>query len=775
MFKHFFIKKNYSKKLNKRNYCALIDRVLVRFFRVRDRAILALLLISLFVIFLSVFSKIIITIRFEQINLRSATLTFFMKNFNKAIKFDDISIGYSGNILLKNCSISSSVDFNDSDELIKSKNAVIVLSYFDLLRGTISIKKLIFKNPSIIIQKKFGKTYKESIVSIFGQGKSFNAINNISLDDGITLIIDNAVLTYAENMANEKIHIEIINFKCKVEFKNNIIDFDFSGDIKSAKTNAKSNGSFDISGSCSGIDNYSISTSVSDFDLYLLNPYLDEFHLSEYQVSGGFSTDLKIKNRSGLKEVSGRSDFLNMFIKNRRSGMNPLSDENLTYKYDLSYMESSGEYFLKKIVIKNDIFLIDIKGKAGPEIFDLTYQTNLIDLTKLSRIYNVLPNYSFSGEMQTSGRLKYDRLKFSAEGSEWIIKAKDLALAGGKNGKKNQVIKAGSFDFLLKGSMIKAKLSAQIERGDIAVAVNTVISAWDPFTSRTKAEISSKSFEGKYFYKLFSSAYAAVTATAIESKKTGMDDEFFLQKDIGRFIQRNNLNLNITIGRVLIGKSAKLNNFKSELDLSAGTLFLNDFHLEGYGADYKLNIQALLNYDVPNVKLSGRADNFNLGEFYKQTGGAGSLTGIFSCGFEYDVSGFRAAQFLENSKGEFSLAIEKGRAEGIPVQLKINSFIRENGIPGSDLAALEFEKISIDASLFADLFYIRSFIFNSGGMNFYGYGKYSYSDGIDTAIAPRITVSGGRTEEIKLKITGILSNPRISLDKKGALSLQLNQ
>src|SRR4030042_5438390 len=74
--------------------------------------------------------RLLFAVAYPDRVLREVITEYFKTNLNKAVKFEDQYIDYSGNIIISDFNISITSDFNDNVSLVKSKKAVVNLGFF---------------------------------------------------------------------------------------------------------------------------------------------------------------------------------------------------------------------------------------------------------------------------------------------------------------------------------------------------------------------------------------------------------------------------------------------------------------------------------------------------------------------------------------------------------------------------------------------------------------------------------------------------------------------
>ncbi len=122
---------------------------------IRNPIARALLIAASIYIFACAGLKLYLVYRFPEKEIKNFATRFIKENFNKAVRFDDISMSLYGDIIITNFHISISSDFNDNISLIKTGRARVSLDLFALFKGDMIIKGMYLDAPEINLVKKF--------------------------------------------------------------------------------------------------------------------------------------------------------------------------------------------------------------------------------------------------------------------------------------------------------------------------------------------------------------------------------------------------------------------------------------------------------------------------------------------------------------------------------------------------------------------------------------------------------------------------------------------
>jgi hypothetical protein len=221
--------------------------------------------------------QIYLSLSISDDDVRVNVHKFFVTNFHKAVKFDHVSVRFTGKIILSNFSMSKGLDFNDNLNLLSCDEISMDLSLWKLLRRSIDLKGIDIDGADIAFGKQSGESYNQFAESLVGSDNFADSLMKAS-NNGFTITITNSRLLYREVFINETSHLVINDLEGVCSIEKNSIEYGFTGTVE-PKFPERKRGSFLLNGALfdkskavSGV----ISFNGERLDLAYLNPYLQD-------------------------------------------------------------------------------------------------------------------------------------------------------------------------------------------------------------------------------------------------------------------------------------------------------------------------------------------------------------------------------------------------------------------------------------------------------------------------------------------------------------------
>lgn len=727
----------------------------------------ALVLVLLF----AAVSTTVIMFRVDTSRLHNKIEDFFDVHMNKAVKFDDISFGITGTVYLQNFHLSSASDFHEGNNMVRADRIKIRFSYLSLLSGEPCISAIEIDEPDLNLIKSMHESHLETLKNLFSFEVSESDTNIVCPEKGILFIIKRASLSYREFSRRAKFNIELHPVNMEISFNRNRIIFNIQGHMESERISYAAPASVILSGKYFDSKNFEISCNIDLFPIVHINSLFNNSAADEYLFSGLFSTSASVFMNDGLINTSGKTELSDFGIKKRIGRHNFLSNYDIVLEHQADYHPETEVLRLQSFRINDGNIKGDLRGDFTSDIIDMKFQVDIASLRLLNTYLNLIPGYFVSGTVNSSGNLNVDYSDSDASETTLFLKAAGLTLIPEIQVEEKRIIHEGQITVSFEEKILKILFNGGLERGDLSLASETLIKSWKPVSTESVIAVNSEKFEGKYFYRFFKEGLIALNKAAVKGTISGMHDVLFLQKPVGQFIQNNNFKIQMRADSILAGKSAEFSDFKTGISLNRGILSLDNFSLSGYDADYDLSLKAFFNREVPHIAIDGNFSGLNLEYFYNDYGTTGTLSGNLSGSLNYEFTGYRIDQFLSSSRGQISLVADKGKAVDTPFQRKLYDFFKNNGYDIADLSGLGYTRFYTSANLLRDTFYIRVFSLNSDIINYHGYGRYTFADGISLNLSPQIETAEGGKKQIGINLTGALTQPCLLFKEKEGVEL----
>jgi hypothetical protein len=727
--------------------------------------------IVLVVIFINLLStlRLVFAVLYPERMLKEVVIEYFKNNLDKAVKFEDLYIDFSGDIVIQDFNVSITSDFNDNISLVRSDKAVIDLNIFKLVSGAIEVRGIDFYRSDITFLKKYGKSHAECFEQVLGPSRFLKQIKKTG--SGFYLHAHRATVIYRETLRDRQVTVELNRVDAAMELDRSYLSYNIDGTIKPYKTMSIRKGSFEISGSVDtgGSEWFSHHVRIDDMDLTYLNEHIAEYKLAGIALEGGASVDLTIGRRKGVVSVKGTCESSNLSVSSTVEKYNLVENENLNCDLDLVIDPDRKSYAARVFNISDDTFTVESSGAyVGNEKSDairFRFKTNSIDLGGLSQNFTPYRDIEFGGTLRCEGVLAVDFKNNRADGTNITASLGEFTIR--KNEKEGDVtlLDESSLEAKLSDKAMSVDIAARPLNSDIKVKSRTSISNWVPFRSDTKVSASSKKMNVENIWHLLRYCVDTVFDAAYEDKRSGTEKIPFLQKSLGKFLNYNTIDMNCSAATLFFGRKARWSDFFLNAGLDKGAMIIRNLKLDGYGAKYSLGAQAYFNSDQPYVKLDGKIEDFDFGGFYADSGMKGSAGGTARCEFGYEVSVARLGDMLDNSKGSLNIYIGKGAISDTKIQQGIIRFLKKNGYEADALSTINFEDITFSASQQGENFWFSNFAVRGDTLLFGAVGDYMYETGLSSLFSATVRKDAALSV-IPLKLSGAILAPCLDIYNK---------
>ncbi|TAL30715.1 MAG: hypothetical protein EPN93_19110 [Spirochaetes bacterium] len=732
----------------------------------------ALLLIFRAVLFFAVPEK----------TLKESVTVFFKDNFNRAVKFDDISFSTFGNVAISKLSVSVSSDFNDNQHILRADKTIVHLSLFRLLRGSLLVRKIEFNGAEIAIAKKLGLSYAEFFSETIRDARP--PAEMMHADPGaFDIELNDTTVTYAEGINDKRLSVEMTDVRGGLSLTDGRADYEIRGKVMPGKTRDISPGKFTAKGELkldgkSGITGTKNSIELDNVDLSHLNVHSSEEWESNLAYFGGFSAELKVGTLANETGIQGSMRFnnLNILQGEGEGAHSVVANENLNIDLTADILDDFDKIVFRDLRIYDDNLKLSVTGAlASGELeryIDLSFSTNQIKLSELSLVFSPLRGVSYGGTASAQGKVFLDLSGKKTSSINVTGKVESLSLWRGTPRAKSYIIKNADATLVCTDDAIE--FNSMTDRGgaDLSCSVKSVVSSWRPFRSRTGVEVKGRSAMAGDAWFLISRMSEWAIKSAFEDKLRGFEEILFRKRPAGIFANNNSISIECAIDRLSFGESAAaLTGFKTAVRLDRGVVQMDSFALSGYGGTYTMELQSFLNGDYANIKLKGGVEKFDVGRFYKDMKAPGRAKGECAIRFDYEASGYRMAHLVETGKGDITIRLADGDFKETSLQRKLAEFLSGNNFPGITPEDIQVEKATITLAQKSDSFFLRNLTIESDRLNFRAFGPYSFYFGFQLPIALMFTSpatepgSPPRIMHVPVVLRGHALDPLIAIQK----------
>ncbi len=712
---------------------------------------------------------------YPEKNIKTMTYDFFMNSIDKAVKFEEAEINFSGNIILRKFYLSVTSDFNDNLSLIQCEKAVISLKFFPLLMGETVISGVEFFNPEINIYKRFGKSYYESLRQLIDINLLLESLE-VYGQQSLRVKLSDADFFYREDFHDNKLTIHLYNINSVFHIKPSQVSYKIKGLIKPHKNELIKRGHLYSKGTVD-LDKEGkteIRLDLKNADLTYINEYLHQYYRKDYSIDGGFSVDLNTSFQNNNTDLKGKIETSNLNIVSIRPVQyNLVSNENIDIHFS-SLLENGLETVtVNSFLLRNDIFNFNGKGhysrKENNRSFTLSIYSNRIDLNRLSNYISPFRNLHYGGELKLDADITFNREENSLEGSSGELTVSAFEIVETRKGKSSVILSGGESSIALDGGKFRYSFSGTSGESDFNISGRSAIESVVPIKSRSEVNISSNMLDYRIPLLGLKNGLKTLHKYASIDQKRGYENIFFVQKPVGIFVNNNDLVVDITINRLKFKKKAALKNINLRLEHQEGMLATDNFVCEGYDAFYNFFIRGVFNVDFPFLQVSCMVDNFNLGTFAAHSGSRGAYGGNLAVDLDYQLTAYRLSQYLENSEGVLTVRLQDGYFRNTRVQDELQSYLQKNGYSDIDIRGLESVQFSGAFTRMGENYYFRNIQVNGDTFNCRSNGTYSYRWGVKLPLYCSVSNDTSFTN-VPLRFTGKLLSPCVKLYRKGVQS-----
>ena len=237
----------------------------------------------------------------------------------------------------------------------------------------------------------------------------------------------------------------------------------------------------------------------------------------------------------------------------------------------------------------------------------------------------------------------------------------------------------------------------------------------------------------------------------------------------------------------------EFSNLRLGVNSAGGKLRLNPLAADFYDGGYSGDVQIDASSDVPFVSTNERIENVNLGSMMKAMYDVGNITGTISGHFALQGAGRTADDIQQDLDGTIAIALADGALEGTDIWYQLRrarAMFRQEAPPEPTLPArTEFSSISATGNVVDGLFTNNDFRADLPFLQLTGGGTANIVSreidyAMDVRVLDRPEFMAGATEEeladftetvVPIRITGLMSAPKITPDIEGIFRAQVEQ
>ncbi len=684
--------------------------------------------------------KIYYSLKYPQEFIKKEVSSLINTSLNRAVQYENLSINYSGDIVLTSFDLSASSDFNDNISLIKAPKMVIDLDFIDLMKGQITIRGFNIRDAEFRFLKSYGKDYHESFSNIVDLAKRILQIASVN-KGSFSVIFKGCTARYEEIFKDENITILMDDIFSSIVIDGNTVDYSFKVRVSprapgvTAKGHIKANGQIVKDSGAA----YSHDIELDNIDLTYFNRFIEEKSPYVFTLKGATSMNCLLKYEKNIYTVNAEIEANNLHLYPAGRMNNPLvSNENINITADFSYDSSLNKFILKNGELDDGIIKLETKGtyvdNESENKLEGSIATNSVDLEDMTHYFMPLENMYYGGEFSFKGDFHYDIKNNDARRSTCSLKLKDFTLHDITRGSEKTLVKKSDLSIVLKDNSIRSVFTGKAGSSDYRFTMNTEIMSWNPLKSVTESALYSKKMECSLIYDITSSLLDAAVREAAEDARRGFEDVYFLQKPVSQLVINNDCSFEFNADLLSVNKKQKqagFKNFTLGLEMKRGVLTLKDFTIRGYNGIYTADLQGYFATDFPHFTITGSVRDFDLSLFSKDINKENHCSGIASFDFDYELNCYRISQILSNNKSNMRFFVSQGvLVESVFLQ-DLKTTLKKSGVTLDAENSLAYNNISLTAQQYGEDIYVRNFSLNGDALNCNLSGKYSYREGLN--------------------------------------------
>ncbi len=749
----------------------LFDTLLAR---VGRKVLLSVLVPLAFLAVFAVSLKVYLVRAFPENVLKDYVTTFIRDNFGKAAAFDDVYVSVLGNIVVSNLNISISGDFNDNISLIKCRTVEIRMCFRSLFTEKPVIRGILFENPDITLYKKYGKGYLETFHEIFRLARPVAEIPQIDRDR-FYIDIDGSRVLYREVFRDDTLEVKLERASAFLVLRGNAVSCDFSGKVLPLRNENLGRGRVRFFGRMKlGGDGRAVSSvnvlNVEDLDVSYFNAYLRENMKDSLFIGGGLDAFLEMNTVDDNVSLYGRVEMTSLDALEIRDHerIHYLFHENLNLDFIVDGARGFERITVRRFDLSDDSFRLALNGiynrNSLEDYFDVTFETNSIDLARFSEHVTPVEGATFGGTLKAGGRLRYDFRNKTSRGVGMELELENFSMRVQEKKKTREAVKNIHASLILREDVLKARVRAALETSKFDVDWETYIKNWAPLSSESAITFTSPVMAAGDFLGPLKAAVEMLYEGAYADKKIGYEQIIFNKEPMGKLLNLNNVKMRLEAGKVVAGQRAAMTGLSLSAELKDGSFSVDNFALSGYGGAYTLKASAQFNLWMPQVSIDAGVKGLDLKAFCADAAVRGEVEGTLDADIHYRVGAFRLSQLLENSILDVSVDLTGGVLKNTLFQERLIDFFNSQGWNNADLRDISSISASLAFSQRADSYQVTKLAFQGDKARFYARGRYDYITGLNVPldVTFALTEPQGGSTNASLEMKGPIAGPTLS-------------
>lgn len=674
-------------------------------------------------------AQISINIRFPEQARRKAITEYFINNYGKAIKYGESRINVFGDIYITDLEVASTSDFNDNYSLIVAKSARLKLSVLSIWKKNIKFREADFSDYVITLQKDYGTAFTDYINRIFLPIKSDG--ENTARGSNVNITFTNGIFNYNEIFSQEVQKFVIKDLNLKIALSRTYVDYHLKGSILPCKKNVKFiDGNIQLKGKIydNGISSHDIK--ITDLDVTYLNNYIIKNSSKPCMLDGTLSAETRLDIVNKNLGIDANISLNNLDVFNNYSNdekekelLLKKQDFTITLICDLKPVNKSIKVY--DFTVKNNDIKLESVGVIRNDSFgfaSLNWNIPLLNISDVNNYFYPFDKLSYGGKIKSSGQIYRNN-------STGIILCDTATVSIDEGELISRQDKKSLFDkvsaaFSLNNKNLKFNITGKYKGSDLVVSNESIINSWNPYSSDSKVSVKLGDISFGDVIGKVSNLVLNIWNSAVADQAIGYNEIYFRQKPVGKFINNNNVELNLAIDNIKFNNQSAIKGFNLNIDLFKGVLLTNNFTASGFGANYNFQFTGMFNQDYPSIKTELGINDFDLAEFSKFNAKAKDLQGKLSLAGHYEFTGYRLYQILENSRGEFNVSTSGLCINNTEYQNDFQSFLDKIKLNKADIKNINDASLSVNYSMAANNINIRNLSFVSANFRLNGYGKY---------------------------------------------------
>jgi len=722
--------------------------------------------------------------RYDSGLLRNLVVGFVENKFDKAVRFDSIGMSYSGDIVIKNLKISAFNDFNDNILLVDSPKTVIELDLFSLFNGEIQIEDVSIYSANFTIHKAYDALYGEAFSVVTGIYKQFAQSKELSKKK-ISLKIRDSSFTYSEIFRSDALRFTASSFNLDIAITRDEIKYSAKGAFNKGGTPFIDESPFTVGGTIFFNDGKfhgtSVEYSVVNLDLTYLNAYLKFKSGLSHEIAGAMSSKGAVNILRDNATINSESSFTGLSLKNVsrvEDSFTLVNNKNLKASLNLDILNGGEVVVARRFLLDDDNLYIMAEGEyVNTELshyLKLNARSNRIDLNQLSGTFRPVKNVSYSGGLQFDFSTDYNINSGKNNRSSVVLHLNDFSAERIEDGLAKSFFR--NTDVKISGTekQLDAKADARSFGSDYKITIKSELDSWVPVAGNTVIDISSEQLEASLITRLVAEGQLYLENTGLADTKEGYDGVMFPDKEYGKFLTNNSIDLSFRCGSLVFRNNAQIKNIVLRQILEDKMLSTETFSASGYDAQYILDLYGNFKGMYAKVQAKAGVYDFNFARFFKDTGARGEVGGTLRGEYSWSVDGYRLRDLVLNNRSSFELSLKNGYVKGTKFLDEYYTFLASEGVTAQP-ETVEFSDATYRLKK-NSLSCYTSALLTGKSASISSSGPYLFGEGYSMPLRISLTEDNGdkiRRESGQFLLTGVFTSPVLQSRTDPDMSIEL--